>query len=488
MTPVLQLVGVQKRFGSVQALDGAAFTLARGEVHALLGENGAGKSTLMHVAYGLVRPDAGEERVNGDVTRVTSPRVARALGMGMVHQHFTSVPALSVAENVALSAGWGGSPARLEERTRELSERLRLPLDPTERAGRLSVALKQRLEIVQALSRDASILLLDEPTAVLAPTEAEELLRVVREFASSGGSVVLITHKLDEVLRGADRVTVLRRGAVTHTGTVANETVQSLTEAMIGRSSSAAEVVQSISPPANPGGRTLVRFDALEVSRESGYGIAVRHASLAVGAGEIVGLAAVEGNGQRELLRAVAGRIMPFRGRLEVSRPIGFIPEDRIAEGLIPDLNLAENVTLGLGKDAPWVRRGRIRWDEAQERTAELLNEFGIVATGPRARASALSGGNQQKLIVARELSRNPAVIVAENPTRGLDVVAARAIHDRLRAAAAQGAAVLFHSTDLDEVLELGQRIVVVVRGSVIEAPANASRAEIGAMMLGGVS
>jgi simple sugar transport system ATP-binding protein len=178
---------------------------------------------------------------------------------------------------------------------------------------------------------------------------------------------------------------------------------------------------------------------------------------------------------------------MPLRGRLEVSRPIGFIPEDRIAEGLIPDLNLAENLTLGLGKDAPWVRGGRIRWDEAHRRTAELLEEFGIVAAGPKARASALSGGNQQKLIVARELSRNPAVIVAENPTRGLDIVAARAIHDRLRAAAAQGAAVLFHSTDLDEVLELGQRIVVAVRGSVIEAPDNSSRAEIGAMMLGGV-
>ena len=208
--------------------------------------------------------------------------MARALGMGMVHQHFTSVPALSVAENVALSAGWGGSPTRLEERTRELSERLGLPLDPAERAGRLSVALKQRLEIVQALSRDARILLLDEPTAVLAPTEAEELLRVVREFASSGGSVVLITHKLDEVLRGADRVTGLRRGAVTHTGTAAGETVQSLTEAMIGRSSSPGDVAQTISPLSDLSGRPLIRFDALEVSRESGYGIAVRHASLSV--------------------------------------------------------------------------------------------------------------------------------------------------------------------------------------------------------------
>jgi simple sugar transport system ATP-binding protein len=391
-----------------------------------------------------------------------------------------------VAENVALSAGWAGSPARLEGRARELSQRLGLPLDPAQRAGRLSVALKQRLEIVQALSSDARILLLDEPTAVLAPAEAEELLRVIREFVTGGGSVVLITHKLDEVLRGADRVTVLRRGSVTHTGATARETVESLTEAMIGRSPPPLNMGEAISSPSARDGRVLVRFDALEVSRESGYGIAVRHASLAIGAGDIVGVAAVEGNGQRELLRAIAGRIMPLRGRLEVTRPLGFIPEDRTAEGLIPDLNLVENITLGLGKDAPWIRRGGIRWGEARRRTAELLDEFGIVAPGPTAKASALSGGNQQKLIVARELSRNPAVIVAENPTRGLDVAAARTIHDRLRAAAAQGAAVLFHSTDLDEVLELGRRIVVVARGSVIEAPPQSSRAEIGAMMLQG--
>jgi simple sugar transport system ATP-binding protein len=298
---------------------------------------------------------------------------------------------------------------------------------------------------------------------------------------------VLITHKLDEALKTADRVTVLRQGQVTYAGAVTGQTVESLAQAMIGPSPDLA----FLSEPASgrrarpPTGRELIRLEALEVSRESGYGIAVRHGSLAVREGEIVGIAAVEGNGQRELLRAVAGRIMPLRGRLNVTRPIGFIPEDRTSEGLIPELSLTENVVLGLGREAPWVRGGRIGWRQARERTAELLSEFGISASGPETRAGSLSGGNQQKLIVARELARGPAVIVAENPTRGLDVAAAAAVHARLRSAAAEGAAVLFHSSDLDEVLHLAERVVVVARGIISEAPFTASRAEIGNLMLG---
>jgi general nucleoside transport system ATP-binding protein len=484
--PVLELTGVQKQFGSVRALRGADFALSVGEVHALLGENGAGKSTLMHVAYGLVRRDGGEVRVNGVAHPLRSPREARRLGIGMVHQHFTAVPALTVAENVALTAGWAIGPKELRERTRSLSERVGLPLDPDQRAGRLSVALKQRLEIVKALAGDARVLLLDEPTAVLAPSEAEELFDVIRAFTASGGSAVLITHKLDEALRAADRVTVLRQGTVTYAGPRAAQTMESLARAMIGPSPDL-PFISIAGPRREPGpasGPELIRLDALEVSRESGYGIAVRHGSLAVRAGEIVGLAAVEGNGQRELLRAVAGRIMPLRGRLEVARPIGFIPEDRTSEGLIPELSLTENVVLGRGHEAPWIRRGRIRWQEAHTRTAELLSDFGIVASGPQARAASLSGGNQQKLILARELSRGPAVIVAENPTRGLDVSAAAAIHARIRSAAQAGAAILFHSSDLDEVLHLAHRVVVMTRGVMAEVPATASRSEVGRMML----
>jgi general nucleoside transport system ATP-binding protein len=483
---VLELRGIVKRFGSVRALQEVDFAIAAGEVEALLGENGAGKSTLMHIAYGLVRPDAGTIRVQGINRAIGSPRQARALGIGMVHQHFTGVPALTVAENIALAAGWTGSPRDYGRRAQSLSERLGLPLDPEQRAGRLSVGLKQRLEIVKALASDARILLLDEPTAVLAPGEADELLTVVRAFAQSGGAAVLITHKLDEALRVADRVTVLRQGSVTYSGPVAGQSADSLARAMIGSEPGlnwlAGRTIRRL--PSARAGPALVRMEALELSRESGFGIAVRHGGLRIHAGEIVGVAAVEGNGQRELLRAVAGRILPLRGRLEVSRPIAFIPEDRTSEGLILDLNLTENVTLGLDREAPWVKPGYIDWAEARAHTETLIRQFDIVASGPDAKAASLSGGNQQKLVVARELSRAPAVLVAENPTRGLDLGAAAAIHARIEAAAAAGAAVLFYSTDLDEVLQLSHRIVVVCRGALTEASPSASREEIGGMML----
>ncbi len=488
MAPVLELTGIHKRFGSVQALRGADFVLTAGEVQALLGENGAGKTTLMHVAYGLVRPDSGETRVHGVLRHINSPGQGRRLGIGMVHQHFTAVPALTVAENIALAAGWSEHPRELCRRAEDLTQRHGLPLEPEQRAGRLSVALKQRLEIVKALAADPRILLLDEPTAVLAPAEAEELLQVIRRFAAAGGSAVLITHKLDEALRAADRVAVLRQGTVTHTGPVASQTADSLARAMIG----AAPDLPLVAPPSvrsrasRSSGRARVRFEALEVPRESGYGIAVRRGALAIYPGEIVGVAAVEGNGQRELLRAVAGRLLPLRGRLEVERPIGFVPEDRTSEGLILDLSLTENVALGWNDGAPWVRQGRISWREARAHTSELLQEFEVVASGPDVKASSLSGGNQQKLIVARELSRSPAVLVAENPTRGLDVGATAAIHARIRAAAAAGAAVLFHSNDLDEVLHLAHRVVVMSRGTLTEAPASASRSDVGTMMLAG--
>jgi simple sugar transport system ATP-binding protein len=360
-----------------------------------------------------------------------------------------------------------------------------MALDPDQRAGRLSVSLKQRLEIVKALATDARILLLDEPTAVLAPSEADDLLRMIRDFADSGGSAVLITHKLDEAIAAADRVTVLRQGLVTFAGPVPGQTVESLAHAMIGGAPGVPLTAREASRKSGDGPRReAIRLDAVEVSRESGYGIALRHATLSIGAGEVVGIAAVEGNGQRELLRAVAGRIVPLRGKLQVVQPVGFIPEDRTAEGLIPGFTLTENVVLGLGAEAPWIRGRRIAWREAEARTAELLMEYEITAPGPRTRAAALSGGNQQKLVVARELSRTPAVIVAENPTRGLDISAAAAIHARLRSAAAAGAAVLFHSPDLDEVLYLAGRVIVVTRGVITEPRPGASRAEIGAMML----
>jgi ABC-type uncharacterized transport system ATPase subunit len=485
--PALTLRGIRKHFGSVQALRGADFTLMPGELHALLGENGAGKTTLMHVAYGLARPDAGTVAIAGAVVSVPSPRAARRLGIGMVHQHFTSVPALSVAENVALAAGWPVHPGTLRERVRALADRIGLPLEPDTPAGRLSVGLKQRLEIVKALATDVRILLLDEPTAVLAPGEAEELLRVVRAFTARGGSAVLITHKLDEALGAADRVTVLRQGVVAHEGVVGGETRESLAAAMIGKGARGeSDEPQGAAAGEVAPGRVLVRLEDLEVPRDTGYGIAVRRATLVIRSGEIVGIAAVEGNGQRELLRAVAGRLHPLRGRREVAGPVGFIPEDRTTEGLIPTLSLTENVVLGSRADDPWIRRGRVDWRVARARTAALLTEYEVVAPGPDVPAAALSGGNQQKVVVARELARQPRVVVAENPTRGLDLRAAATIHARLRGAAAAGAAVLVYSSDLDEVLALAGRVLVASRGTLIEPPPGASRAQLGELMVTG--
>jgi simple sugar transport system ATP-binding protein len=487
VTPALELAGIHKRFGSVHALRGADFTLLPGELHALLGENGAGKTTLMQIAAGLLRADSGEVRAGGIARRGLSPRGARRLGIGMVHQHFTSVPAFTVAENVALAAGWPVAPGPLRERVRELGGRVGLPLDPEDRVERLSVGLRQRLEILKALAADARILLLDEPTAVLAPAEVEDLLRVIRRFTASGGSAVLITHKLDEALAAADRVTVLRRGEVVLTGAVGGQDAATLTAAMIGEAVPDDGTELSGAPAPSIGdARPLVRVESLDVRREGGLGIALRGASLVVGPGEIVGVAAVEGNGQRELLRAVAGRLHPLRGLREVVEPVAFIPEDRSTEGLIPEMTLTENVVLGSSGSDPWIRGRTIDWREARARTAALLDEYAVAAPGPEASAATLSGGNQQRLVVARELSRRPAVVVAENPTRGLDIRATATIHARLRRAASEGAAVLFHSSDLDEVLELATRVVVARRGVLIQAPPGATRETIGALMLAG--
>ncbi|MEZ4585888.1 MAG: ATP-binding cassette domain-containing protein [Gemmatimonadales bacterium] len=455
----LQLVAIAKRFGAVDALKGVDFELERGEVHGLLGENGAGKSTLMQIAFGLVKPDAGSVAVGGRAVRIGSPLEARALGLGMVHQHFTSIPTLTVRENLEL-AGWAEGPARNAGGVRETLAR---GLDPAALVEELTVGQQQRLEVLKALATDARVLLLDEPTAVLAPSEVAELLGLLREFAGNGGSAVLITHKLEEAFAAVDRVTVLRRGMVTYSGAIAGQTPASLARAMLGDEP---KPDSGRSPPAVPG-EIRVRADGVDVR-----------------AGEIVGIAAVEGNGQRRFLRAVAG--LEPADDVSVSGPAAFVPEDRTVEGLIPGFSLTENLVLGASEDPRWSRGPWLDWRAAGARTEQLIEEFEIRAAGPRAPARSLSGGNQQKVIFARALEGDPAVLVAENPSRGLDLKATGFVHGKLRDLAARGVAVLVYSSDLDEVLALADRVVVWYRGRPIPVAAGASRDEVGRLMLGG--
>jgi ABC-type uncharacterized transport system ATPase subunit len=480
--PALALTGISKHYGAVAALDNASFTLRPGTVHALLGENGAGKTTLMRVAFGMVRPDAGRMQVGGQAVDLRSPADAIAAGIGMVHQHFTLVPAMTVAENVAL--GGHGLLHRREsaERVRAIASVTGFALDPDLLVERLPVGAQQRVEIAKALVRDARILVLDEPTAVLAPAEVDELLAWLRRYVVDGNAAVIITHKLREALSVADDVTVLRHGRVTHTGPVAGATAGSLTAAMLGTDGMSAPIPASSSRPAT--GAVVFRAEGLGLRDEEGVE-RVRDATFTVRGGEIVGIVGVEGAGQRELLRALAGRRDAAHGSLTRPAAVGFIPDDRHQDAVLLDRPLTENVALrGAG-----ARRGTMPWTSLRARTEALMHAYDVRGPGARAPMRALSGGNQQKLVLARELddtdrpAEEPPAIVAENPTRGLDVRAAADVAARLRAARDRGAAVVVYSSDLDEVLSLASRVLVAYGGTVREVPA--TRELVGRAMLG---
>jgi ABC-type uncharacterized transport system ATPase subunit len=449
---------------------GADFALAPGEVHALVGENGAGKSTLMHIAYGMVAPDAGSILVDGRAVKLASPRDARALRIGMVHQHFTSIGGLTVGENIALAAG------RLDGWTAGVvGQRLLEGIDLDARVEALPVAQRQRLEILKALATGAKILLLDEPTAVLTPAEVDDLFALVRDLVQAGGAVALITHKLPEVLAASDRVTVLRRGMVTLHGATQEQTDQTLALAMIGDAAAG-------SKPQATGSRQQATGRRQRASATRPQTTMQIH-NIELHPGELVGVAAVEGNGHRELLRAMAG-LGPLPG-IQISGRVAFVPEDRTTEGLIPAMSITENMVLGLGDDPRWARGTRLDWSAARVRTGELIEGFGIVAPGPDVPTGTLSGGNQQKVVLARALEHHPALLVLENPTRGLDARTTGEMHRRLREAASAGVTVIVYSTDLDEVLELAERVLVVWKGEVREVPTGADRRAVGAMMLG---
>ncbi|MDF1501614.1 ATP-binding cassette domain-containing protein [Roseisolibacter sp. H3M3-2] len=498
----LQLDGVVKRFGPVRALDGASLDVRGGSLHAVLGENGAGKTTLMRVAFGLLQPDAGTVRLDGTPRRLASPADAIAAGVGMVHQHFTIVPAMTVAENVALG-GRGRYDARAAaEVVRRVGAQTGLALDPAARAADLPVAAQQRLEIVKALARDARLLILDEPAAVLTPAEARELLTWLRRFVDGGATAVLITHKLRDALAFADDVTVLRRGRTVATSPAAATDEAALTAHLLGEAGVDTAAVDTAGvatagvgrahyavatpAPSTPAvttpavsARGLSYVDARGVTR-------LRDATFEVRTGELLGVVGVEGSGQHELLRLLAGRLVPSGGALDLPARVAWIPEDRHRDALLLDGTLVENLALrGAG-----AHRGLLPWPRLARRARALVDRFDVRAgaTGVRLPARALSGGNQQKFVVARELAGDadaapPELVVAENPTRGLDVRATAAVLARLREARAAGAAVVFYSSDLDEVLALADRVLVVYDGRVRPTPAE--RDAVGRAMLG---
>lgn len=494
MTLALELIDIRKSFGAVDALAGASLRVREGSVHALLGENGAGKTTLMRIVYGMLRQDAGTMQLYGREAKLHSSADAIARGVGMVHQHFTLVPAMTVAENFALGLTGIFDARAAAAQVEALGISTGLRVDPAATVDTLTVGAQQRLEILKALGREARLLILDEPTAVLAPEEADELLRWVRRFADGGRSVVLITHKLREARSVADDVTVLRRGTTTLSGAVKALDEETLVSALLG-----GEQPGRIAPVANPGpgidGRAasakqvsaapasapIASLRAVSVTDARGV-TALRDVSLDVHAGEILGVAAVEGSGQHQLVRLLAGRLAPSAGTVHLPPAVAFIPADRHRDAMVLGMSLAENVSLR----GAATRRGRLDWRAMQQKTADLMEQFDVRAAGPLARARELSGGNQQKLVLARELAERPAMVVAENPTRGLDIRATAAVLDHLRASRDAGSAVVLYSSDLDEVLALADRLIVVHAGRVVPvAPAN--RDAVGRAMLGAI-
>jgi len=472
--PALVLEHIDKWFGTVRALSDARLWVRRGTVHAVLGENGAGKTTLMRVAYGMATPDRGVVRVHGHAVRLRSPVDAIEQGIGMVHQHFTLVPTMTVAENLALGGRGTVRSGEMAAVLRDLAGVAGSSIDPNARVSDLSVIAQQRLELLKVLARNAEILILDEPTAVLAPAEADDLLRRLRGLADAGRAVVLVTHKLREALSIADDVTVLRQGTISLASARAEVDEDQLIEAMLGRRPNASSVATRRLTSGNP------LIVARDVSIVDSRGLPrLRNATFDVHGGEIVGVAAVDGSGHRELLRALAGRLAVSSGTLTLPASVGFVPGDRHRDGLVLTMSLVENYVLkGAGAG-----RGVIKWRNAATAAEEIVRDFDVRVADAEARAMTLSGGNQQRFIIGRELHGMPAVLVAENPTRGLDVQASLDVRTKLVEACSKGVAIVLHSADLDELLGISDRMLVVYNGSVREVVRDAD--VVGRAMLG---
>ncbi len=497
--PTLEVREITKRFPGVLANDHISFTLMQGEIHAFLGENGAGKSTLMNILYGLYAPDEGEILINGQPVTIRNSADAIARGIGMVHQEFALVDTLTVAENIMLGTEITSGPLvderRANERIAQLSQEYGLQVPPDALVQDLPVGVQQRVEILKALYRNAEMLILDEPTAVLTPQEAEDLFRVMRSLVERGKSIIFISHKLKEVLRIADRITVLRRGKVVGSANPRESTEQTLASMMVGR-----DVVLTVDKDAAQPGQAVLEVRDLVVLDDR-HQVAVDGVSLDVRAGEVLGIAGVQGNGQTELVEAINGLRPVINGmvcivgqntstaapRAITELGVAYIPEDRKGTGLVLAYPIADNLVLSTYYRSPFAKGMRILANTIEEQARKLVKEFDIRTPSIWTSAGALSGGNQQKIIVAREFSRQIKLLVASQPTRGIDVGSIEFIHRSIIQQRDEGVAVLLVSAELDEVLALSDRIAVMYKGRILAVlpRAEASRDRLGLLMAG---
>ncbi len=497
---VIEMREITKVFGEFVANDKINLELRKGEIHALLGENGAGKSTLMNMLAGLLEPTSGEIVVNGQVVKLDSPSKAASLGIGMVHQHFMLVEAFTVAENIILGSELTKNGVlditRATREILELSERYGLAVDPSAKVADISVGAQQRVEILKTLYRGADILIFDEPTAVLTPSEIDELMAIMKNLVKEGKSIILITHKLDEIRAVSDRVTVIRRGKSIETVEIAGATNADLAEMMVGRSVSFKTVKQAPQPK-----EVVLSIKDLVVNENRGVP-AVKNLSLDVRAGEIVGIAGIDGNGQSELIQAITGlrkiesgsvelkgqSIVGLHPRQITELSVGHVPEDRHRDGLVLEMMISENIALQTYYKEPLSKKGILNYTNIIDYAKKLMQEFDVRAANEIVPASALSGGNQQKAIIAREIDRNPDLLIVSQPTRGLDVGAIEYIHKRLIQERDNGKAVLVVSFELDEILNVSDRIAVIHDGKIqgIVTPETTNKQELGVLMAGG--
>ena len=496
--PMLEMTGITKRFPGVVANEDVDLTVLPGQVHTLLGENGAGKSTLVKILYGLYRQDEGEVKIQGEHVEITSPAAAISHGVGMIHQHFMLVPTLTVAENVALGLhGRRGlaDMAPVRERLMEVSDQHGLVIDPDAYIWQLAVGERQRAEILKALYREARLLVLDEPTAVLTPPEVDDLFATLRSLTAEGRGLIFISHKLAEVMEISDEITVLRDGRVVGRTKPSETSREGLASMMVGR-----EVRLGRDVSDQDTGEDRLAVDALHVRGDRGN-LALENFSVQVAAGEIVGIAGVSGNGQRELAEAIFGLRPIESGRVEVAgrpiatptpksvrrRGVAFVPEERMRHGAVGELNVSENLMLVEYEHRPYVRAGLLQFGTIAERCKELVRRFTVKTPSITTQTSHLSGGNIQKVVIAREFSADAEVLIVAQPTRGIDIGAAEYVHERLLSKRAAGAAILLITEDLDEALQMSDRVVVLYEG---RAMCNLPRAEattdrVGLLMTG---